>query len=317
MQKLSAGVLRKLTSHPGKILIGLSLVMLIVLGACSPTTITETITITPPPETVTITPTLTSTPTSTSTPPPPYVGLKNPFSWDDTSAHEAGSMIFGESCAVCHVPAAEGVPALGIDFNTIDYRQNLEERPDFYFWTVSEGRLDTIMPPWLDTRSEEERWQVLTYIWSLGEAVSTTPPPSPAPPVVLGDLASGQAIFETTCMMCHTIGGGTLVGPDLEGVMERREVSWLKVQIQSPSVHRGQNDPISMANLEEFGLPMPDLGLTEQQVEGVLAYLQTAETGPTAVPAQYAPTLVIGLLAMLGITLIGLRAGTKKVEVRP
>jgi mono/diheme cytochrome c family protein len=118
-------------------------------------------------------------------------------------------------------------------------------------------------------------------------------------------------------MMCHTIGGGTLVGPDLEGVMERREVSWLKVQIQSPSVHRGQNDPISMANLEEFGLPMPDLGLTEQQVEGVLAYLQTAETGPTAVPAQYAPTLVIGLLAMLGITLIGLRAGTKKVEVRP
>ncbi len=303
----------------------LATVVILTAWACSPTTITlppETITITPPPVTVTITLTPTPTPTPTLTPPPPYAELENPFPWDDTSAHEAGSVIFQESCAVCHV-ATEDIPALGIDFSTIDYRQSLEERPDFYFWTVSEGRLDTIMPPWGASRSEEERWQVLTYIWSLGGAVPTptltlTPTPTPTPtPVIPGDLAAGQAIFENTCMMCHTIGDGILVGPDLEGVTERREVSWLKVQIQSPSVHRAQNDPIAMANLEEFGLSMPDLGLTEQQVEAVIAYLNTAEIGPAAIPAKYIPTLVIGGLAMVGITLIGLIAGTKRVEVRP
>ena len=110
--------------------------------------------------------------------PPPYAGLENPFSWDDASAQEAGKVIFQESCAVCHVATPE-IPTLGVDFSAVDYRQMLEERPDFYFWTVSEGRLDKGMLPWEPFRSEEERWQVLTYIWSLGGEV---PPPTPPPP---------------------------------------------------------------------------------------------------------------------------------------
>jgi len=127
----------------------------------------------------------------------------------------------------------------------------------------------------------------------------------------------GEGIFRQRCTACHTIGGGVLVGPDLQGVTKRREEPWLKVQIQSPSVHRAQNDPIAKANLEKFGMSMPDLGLTEQQVEAVIAYLKTAETAPVAIPALYTPTLAIGVLAIAGLTLIGLIVGTKRVEVRP
>ncbi len=112
-------------------------------------------------------------PTPTLTPPPPYAGLENPFPWDDTSAQEAGKVIFQESCAVCHVATPQS-PALGPDFRDIDYRQILEERPDFYFWTVSEGRLDTTMPAFVSSLSEEARWQVLTYTWSFGGAVPAT-----------------------------------------------------------------------------------------------------------------------------------------------
>jgi len=115
-------------------------------------------------------------------PPPPYAGLENPFSWDDASAQEAGKVIFQESCVVCHIALVEGVPSLGPDFSVVDYRQNLEERPDFYFWTVSEGRIENGMPSWMDARSEEERWQALTYIWSLGGQE----PPTTAP------LADGE-----------------------------------------------------------------------------------------------------------------------------
>ncbi len=298
MQKLSAVTLRKLTSYPGMILLGVALVMLIVLSGA--VLAQEEIEV-----------------------PPPYAGLENPFPWNDTSAQEAGMAVFQEFCVVCHV-ATEDIPALGPEFSAVDYRQSLEERADFYFWTVSEGRLEKAMPPWGPFLSEEARWQVLTYIWSLGGAgptptptLTTTPTPTPTlTPVITGDPTTGREIFQENCQVCHSIGGGKVVGPDLKDVTERREESWLKVQIQFPSVHLEQNDPIAMALLEEFRLPMPDLGLTEQQVEAVIAYLETAEIGQAAIPAKFIPTLVIGILVIVGITLIGLIAGTKRVEVR-
>lgn len=129
-------------------------------------------------------------------------------------------------------------------------------------------------------------------------------------------VRQGEAVFAQRCTVCHTIGRGVLIGPDLQGVTERREGSWLKLHIQSPSTHHAQNDPIALANLERFRMRMPDLGLTEQQVEAAIAYLKTSQPA-RAVPGPYLPTLAIGVLAIVGLTLIGLIGGTKKVEVRP
>lgn len=129
-------------------------------------------------------------------------------------------------------------------------------------------------------------------------------------------VRQGEELFRRICASCHTIGRGVLVGPDLQGVTERRVDSWLKVHIQSPTIHHEQNDPISVANREKFGLRMPNLGLTDQQVEAVITYLQTTEIAPVARPALYIPTLAIGVLAIVVFTLIGLIAGTKRVEVR-
>jgi mono/diheme cytochrome c family protein len=127
----------------------------------------------------------------------------------------------------------------------------------------------------------------------------------------------GQAMFGQRCAVCHTIGGGVLIGPDLQGVTERRAESWLRVHIQSPSIQRAENDPIAKALLEQFRVPMPDLGLTEQQVEAVTAYLKTTQRAPVAKPALYIPTLAMGALAIVVFTLIGLVVGTKRVEVGP
>jgi mono/diheme cytochrome c family protein len=127
----------------------------------------------------------------------------------------------------------------------------------------------------------------------------------------------GASVFGQTCAACHTIGGGVLVGPDLEGVTERRVESWLKVQIQSPSVHQEQNDPISVSNREEFGLAMPDLGLTEQQVDAVIAYLGTGEAAPSTLPGLFVPTLAAGVLTIVALTIFALRLGRKRVEIRP
>jgi mono/diheme cytochrome c family protein len=130
-------------------------------------------------------------------------------------------------------------------------------------------------------------------------------------------VRQGERLFQQTCSACHTIGGGIRIGPDLQGVTERREESWLKVHIQSPSVHHDQNDPIAVANRERFGLRMLDLGLTDEQVEAVIAYLGSTERAALIIPVQYAPTLAAGVLAIVALTLLGLRVGAKRVEVRP
>jgi mono/diheme cytochrome c family protein len=135
-----------------------------------------------------------------------------------------------------------------------------------------------------------------------------------APPAVSPE--EGQVLFSQRCVSCHTVGAGVKIGPDLKGVTERREEAWLTTQILAPSQH-DENDPISVANREQYGLQMPDLTLTEQQVGDVIAYLKTATTAPTVIPVLYAPTLAAGVLVIIVLTLLGLRFGTKKVEVRP
>ncbi len=127
--------------------------------------------------------------------PAPYTGFENPFSWDDAQTHEAGNTVFQKSCAVCHV-ATETGPALGPDFTAADFPQRLEERADFYFWTLSEGRLDKGMPGYKTILSEEERWQALTYIWSIH--AEATPSETPPPTVTVTEEPE-----PLNCMSCH------------------------------------------------------------------------------------------------------------------
>ncbi|MBM3269032.1 MAG: cytochrome c [Candidatus Sericytochromatia bacterium] len=129
-----------------------------------------------------------------------------------------------------------------------------------------------------------------------------------------GKQAAGQEIFGRTCGSCHSIGGGKVVGPDLKGVLERRDRAWVAAHIKAPSAHREQGDEATLANIKEYGSSMPDLGLADQQVADIVAYLETAAGTP--LPKEYFPTLALGALGVLGLTVAGLKAGSKKVEVR-
>ena len=122
-------------------------------------------------------------------PPSPYAGLKNPFPWEDPSARETGKGLYQQSCLGCH--GVKGNSMKGFDFSTADFSQGLEKRADFYFWVLSEGRLDKGMPAYKSSLSEEQRWQVLTYLWSLGAespAEVTAPPAQPPAGAAGGNL---------------------------------------------------------------------------------------------------------------------------------
>jgi len=110
--------------------------------------------------------------------PPAYAGLKNPFPWSDASVQAAGKVIYQQYCLGCHGVTGNGQS--GSDFSVRDYPQRLENRPDLYFWITSEGKMGEGMPSFKSSLSEQQRWQALTYIWSLGNAPIAPPPPGPA-----------------------------------------------------------------------------------------------------------------------------------------
>ena len=131
---------------------------------------------------------------------------------------------------------------------------------------------------------------------------------------------TGQEIFLDYCSACHTIGKGKLVGPDLAGVTLRREENWLIRQIKDPEGLIAENDPIVLQLLKEADdMAMVSLELSDEQVAAVIAYLKSTEqqTNVTVgLPSQYLPTVLISLAALVILTLIGLKAGKKKVDVR-
>lgn len=99
--------------------------------------------------------------------PSPYAGLGNPFNWSDTTAQAAGKQLYQQSCAGCHGARGNSLPIS--DFSAPEYPTRMESQPDFYFWKVSEGELAKGMPPFKSSLTEQKRWQVLTYMWSLGQ----------------------------------------------------------------------------------------------------------------------------------------------------
>jgi cytochrome c2 len=95
----------------------------------------------------------------------------------------------------------------------------------------------------------------------------------------------GETLFQSKCIACHKIGGGAGVGPDLAGVTGRRDRAWLSQWILAPDQVLAAGDPIATQLFQEYkNVPMPNLGLSEAQVAGLIAYLENPGTQTVAEP---------------------------------
>ena len=126
-----------------------------------------------------------------------------------------------------------------------------------------------------------------------GSQLSSGFAPSSSQPLAQGSEGPGQAIFQQYCVACHTIGAGIVVGPDLEGVIDRRERAWLSRWIAEPDNMLAEGDPIATELFQEFNnIPMTNLGLSAAEVEDVLAFLENP--GGTVTSSQAALSLADG-----------------------
>jgi mono/diheme cytochrome c family protein len=204
--------------------------------------------------------------------PAQYLGLRDPFTLQDQAALNAGISLYHRgypSCAYCHGEdgRGNGIGASYIGLRPADYSAPpmltaFRQHPDYVFWWVSEGVAQSSMPSFKDLMSDTQRWQVITYAWSLGEK-GTKATPSPevpvATPVVTGNIANGGALFESQgCANCH-VNGQAPPASALAGL------SQFQIQI---IVRTGVD------GMPQFNKTVLD----DQQLNDIIAYLKASQT---------------------------------------
>lgn len=110
-----------------------------------------------------------------------------------------GAQIYAEHCTRCHGADGKGDGELvqsgevpqPADFT--DPATSSSLRPDAWYDTITNGRIENLMPPWRDELTDSERWSVALYTYML--------------PYTREQIERGRAIFSAHCAECHGEGG--------------------------------------------------------------------------------------------------------------
>ena len=154
---------------------------------------------------------------------------KNPYAGDARVA-KLGEFEFRANCAFCHGLGARG-GGRGPDLTRTPKKHGDSDADIFN--TINNGVPGTAMPPNGATQqgvgmTEEELWQVVTYIRSVEKKAST----------VSGDANHGRELYygSAACGTCHMFKGkGGRLGPDLTGAGTARSTEYLTESLRKPS----------------------------------------------------------------------------------
>lgn len=109
----------------------------------------------------------TATPETLATVPPEFAGQTNPFG---TELAPQGAEIYQSYCASCHgeTGLGDGVASGSLvppPKNLAELQSRVED--DYLFWRISAGKPGTAMVAWDGILTEEQIWQVVSFIRTL------------------------------------------------------------------------------------------------------------------------------------------------------
>jgi len=87
---------------------------------------------------------------------------------------------------------------------------------------------------------------------------------------------NGNDLFKANCAVCHTIGNGILVGPDLKGVYQKYSEAHLLKWIKSSQSVIKSGDTAAKNIYKQFNnIVMPDQALADVQIKSIIGYIKT------------------------------------------
>jgi cytochrome c oxidase cbb3-type subunit III len=190
---------------------------------------------------------------------------KNPFA-GDANATKVGESQFRANCAFCHGLGARG-GGRGPDLTRAQKRHGNADGD--LFRTINQGVPGTAMPPNGATQqgvgmTEEEIWQVITYIRSVQKK---------APAEVAGNAAHGKELFfgSANCATCHMVQGkGGRLGPDLTTTGSARSTEYLVESVRNPNRRLAQGISEAMKEFSQEYLTATVVDLHGEKYLGVV-----------------------------------------------
>jgi mono/diheme cytochrome c family protein len=113
------------------------------------------------------------------------------------------------------------------------------------------------------------------YLLIKGPAAGRTVSIAAADPAA-ADAAKGKSTFDSKCALCHSMGAGDKIGPDLKGVTQRHADQWLTGWLLETD-RMQKTDPEGKALLAKYKTPMPNLGLKPAEVRELLKFLHWSD----------------------------------------
>ena len=91
-------------------------------------------------------------------------------------------------------------------------------------------------------------------------------------PTDTATVARGEELFTNRCTSCHSLDRDG-IGPALARVTKRVDLNWLRSYIKNPQQLIDSGDERALKLLEKYKVAMPILGLNEEELTSVIAFL--------------------------------------------
>ena len=99
---------------------------------------------------------------------------------------------YRQNCAPCHGASGDGDGPAGAAADPTVFSDPAavwERSPAELFFVTKFGRIENLMPPWRNSLSDEQIWQVVYYAWNLHTNET--------------DVAQGAELYAQSCLACH------------------------------------------------------------------------------------------------------------------